>query len=145
MKYLYLLILVLSFQIPQAQIIENTTTKSQQESFDYHTLKQKRNKTAAWIMVGSGLVMTVVGLTLNSADESAELLLLDLVDVPNSHEGDWLIVLGSTTTVASIPFFISAGKNKRKAALSFKREQNLIGNITFRKSNNLSVALTIDF
>ncbi|WNH13897.1 hypothetical protein [Thalassobellus suaedae] len=145
MKFLYLIILVCSFHISEAQAIDSTITKTPQELYDFHTLKQKRNKTAAWILVGSGLIMTMSGLVINSTDEAAEALTLGLVDIEEVHKGDWLIYTGGATSLASIPFFISGSKHKRKATLSLKGEQNLVGNITFRKFNNLSVELKIDF
>ena len=55
------LVFIFTFQHTQAQVIDNTTTKSQQELFDYHILKQKKNKTTAWILLGSGVVMTIGG------------------------------------------------------------------------------------
>ena len=145
MKFLYIIILVCSFQMSEAQVIDNTTTKSSQELYDFHTLKQKKNKTTAWILVGSGLLMTMSGLVINSADEVLTTITLDLVDVEKVHKGDWLIYAGGAATLASIPFFISAGKHKRKASISLKSEQNLAGNITSSKFNNLSFALKIDF
>lgn len=145
MKYIYIIILVCSFQISEAQVIDSTTTKPPQELYDFHTLKQKRNKTTAWVLVGSGLLMTMSGLVVNSADEAAEAAALGLVDVEEVHKGDWLIYAGGATTLASIPFFISAGKHKRKASISLKSEQNLAGNIASSKFNNLLFALTLDF
>lgn len=145
MKFLYIIILVCSFQISEAQVIDSTTTKPPQELYDFHTLKQKRNKITAWVLVGSGLLMTMSGLVVNSADEAVGAATLGLVDVEEVHKGDWLIYAGGATTLASIPFFISAGKHKKKASLSLKGEQNLVGNITSRKFNNLSIALTLDF
>lgn len=146
MKHLYLIILLLSFQIPQAQLIDNTTTKSQQELFDYHILKQKKNKTTAWILLGSGVAMGIVGIAI--LENNAEEIITDIYTGKGSSSGigsSFLIIAGGASTLASIPFFISAGKHKRKATLSLKGEQNLVGNITFRKYNNLSVSLTIGF
>lgn len=129
----------------EAQVIDNTTTKSSQELYDFHTLKQKNNKTTAWILFGSGLLITMSGLVVNSADEAVEAVTLGLADIEDVHKGDWLIYVGGTTTLASIPFFVSAGKHKRKASISLKSEQNLAGNITSSKFNNLSFALILDF
>jgi hypothetical protein len=145
MRLLYLIASVLFFQISEAQVIDNKIAKPPQELYDFHTLKQKRNKTTAWILVGSGLLMTMSGLVINSADEAVGAATLGLADIEEVHKGDWLIYAGGVTTLASIPFFISAGKHKRKASLSLKSEQNLVGNITSRKFNNLSIALTLDF
>ena len=123
--------------------MEPNNDKTSLDLYEVYTLKQKRNKTAAWIMLGGGVVMTLVGITLNSEDEVATMLSLGLVDVPKSHEGDWLIVLGSATTVGSIPLFTAAAKNKRKANMELKRMQGRITDLTFDKANYLCLSLTI--
>ena len=56
-----------------------------------------------------------------------------------------LFYVGAATTVGSIPLFIIAGSNKRKAALSLKGETVSFGNLTYKNSRHIAVALTIDF
>jgi hypothetical protein len=113
-----LFLMFFSFQIIQSQVIESTTDNSSQELFDYHTLKQKNNKTTAWIMLGGGVVITMAGLmvnsAVNSADKAVTALTLGLIDGEPEHRGDWMIYVGSAATIASVPFFISAGKNKKR-------------------------------
>lgn len=145
MKYIYIIILVCSFQISEAQVIDSTTTKPPQELYDFHTLKQKRNKTTAWILAGGGLLMTMSGLVINSADEAAEAATLGLADIDEVHKGDWLIYVGGATTLASIPFFISAGKHKSKATVTLKAQQNSVVPGTLYNSNSLAIGFTIDF
>ena len=140
--YLFLFFLI-AFQQTQSQVIEPTTNKSSQELYEFYTLKQKKNKTAAWIMLGGGLVITMAGLVVNSEDEVGEMLTLGFMEFEKVHKGDWMIYLGSATTLASVPFFIAAGKNKRKAWLSLKKVQNSVGNINFDNLNYLSVSITI--
>jgi len=129
--YLFLFFLIAIQQI-QSQVIEPTTNKSSQELYDFYTLKQKKNKTAAWIFLGSGLAVTAVGFEIGNKG--------DLDDIGTTG---LLVVLGGATTLASVPFFIAAGKNKRKAWLSLKKVQNSVGNINFDNSNYLSVSITI--
>ena len=142
--YFILFFLIALLQI-QSQVIEPTTNKSSQELYDFYFLKQKKNKTAAWIMLGGGLVITMAGLVVNSEDEVGEIITLGFIEFEKEHKGDWMIYLGSATTLASVPFFIAAGKNKRKAWLSLKKVQNSVGNINFDNSNYLSVSITIPF
>jgi hypothetical protein len=76
--------------------------------------KSKHQKTAAWIMLGSGICMVGGGLAINLSGG-----LLN----GNGSKGLWLSYLGGATTIASIPLFIAASKNKNKAtSLSFKNE-----------------------
>jgi len=147
MKFLlsFFLVFILTFQHTQSQVIDTTTDKSPQESYDYFSLKQKRQKTAAWVCLGSGIIMTIVGVSINTTDELLTTLTLNLAEVEDVHKGDWLIYVGSATTIASIPLFVYAGKNKRKAALSLKGETVSFGNLTYKNSRHIAVALTIDF
>jgi len=50
MKHLFLMlsIFVLSTQVAVGQVIELSQEKSPQELFNFHTLKQNKNKKAAW-------------------------------------------------------------------------------------------------
>jgi len=146
MKNLYLLFLLLSFQIPQAQVIDSEITKSQQELFDYYNIKQKNQKKTAWILLGSGVVMGIVGIAI--LENNSEEIITDIYSGKGSSSGNgstFLIITGGASTLASIPFFISAGNNKRKATISLKGEQNSVGIRTLYKSNYLGVALTLDF
>jgi Ca2+/Na+ antiporter len=145
MKNLFLLFLILSFQTPQAQELDSELPKTPQQLFDYHTLKQKRNKTTAWILAGGGLLMTMSGLVINSADEAAEVATLGLADIEEVHKGDWLIYVGGATTLASIPFFISSGKHKSKATVTLKAQQNTVVWRTLSNSNSLAIGFKIDF
>jgi len=145
MGKIFLLIVLLSFQIVQGQVIEQSNTKSSQELFDYHTLKQKNNKTTAWILLGSGVAMTVGGFATLKND--GEKLFRNLFTGKDASAGasPFLIIGGGATTLASIPFFISAGKHKRKVTLSLKKQQNIVRNIKVDNSNYLTLNMTIHF
>ena len=139
------LVFIFTFQHTQAQVMETSTDVSPQKNYNFYSLKQKRQKTVAWICFGSGLAMTITGLVINSADEVVTATTLGLMEVEKEHGGDWLIYLGGATTLTSIPFFISAGKNKRKAALSLKGEPLSFRNLSNKMSQHMSIALTIEF
>ncbi len=140
-----ILVLLFTFQTTNCQVIELVPNSSPQVSYDYYMLKQKQNKTAAWIFLGGGVAVTVVGAAIGSnAAEKNPLGTLSLRD-EGAKAGILLIVIGGASTLASIPFFISAGSNKRKAMLALKGVQNSAGNIKFDNSNYLSVSVTIPF
>ncbi|WP_223552314.1 hypothetical protein [Aestuariivivens sp. NBU2969] len=145
MKFLCLVILIISFQFSSAQLIDGTTTMTTEEQFNYHSFKQKRNKTVAWILFGSGILMTMSGIVINSADEYVEVFTLGLKEVEDVHKGDWLIYVGGAATLASIPFFISAGKHKSKATVTLKAQQNSVVQETLYNSNSLAIGFKIDF
>ena len=146
MGKIFLFFLLLFFQIAYGQVIEKTNNKTSQELFDYHSLKQKNNKTTAWILLSSGVAMTAGGFAImkNNGKE----IITDIYTGKSSNDGTastLLIIGGGATTLASIPFFISAGKHKRKATLSLKGEQNIVRNIKIDNSNYLGVNITIHF
>ena len=99
----------------------------------------------AWIMLGGGVLITMAGLVVNSEDEVATMLTLGFIEFEKEHKGDWMIYLGSATTLASVPFFISAGKHKKKATLSLNKAVSYIKSLKFSNKNYTTVSLTIQF
>ncbi len=79
--------------------------------------KYKNQKTAAWISLGGGIGMAVGGFVINLSGDWVG---------PNQNKGSWLIYLGGAATLASIPLFISAHKNKRRAASIAINNQNFL-------------------
>ncbi|NNL15077.1 MAG: hypothetical protein HKO81_00365 [Flavobacteriaceae bacterium] len=149
------LIFILTFQYTYGPVIENSTDDPPQEKnkyftqtqYDFYSLKHKRQKTTAWILLGAGAALTVKGLV--TVDNSNKKLSKStgwegLGYVFEGGGGGMIAILGGATAVASIPFFISAGKNKRKASLSIKRESLSFGNLNTKKSQVLSAVVTID-
>ena len=79
--------------------------------------KSKNQKTAAWVLLGGGLGMAIGGFVIN--------LNGDWVG-PNQNKGSWLIYTGGAATLASIPLFISAKKNKKRAASVTINNQHIL-------------------
>jgi hypothetical protein len=73
--------------------------------------KAKTQKTVAWTMLGGGIIMTTVGILIAQKKEEDFLNSLG-----NKGLGIVLEVAGIGASLGSIPFFISAAKNKRLAA-----------------------------
>lgn len=87
---------------PQKKMLTNT---------DY-LKKSKRQKTGAWILLGSGAALTTTGILVGSDNAAEEIL------TGNSKGFDAAVIIwvsGMVCMVSSIPLFIAAGKNKRKA------------------------------
>lgn len=77
-------------------------------SKDYFLQKSKKQKTAAWILLGGGTAMAVGGFaTFDSSWDSGSDSTTDIAGVIGT--------VGFLTSLASIPYFISAGKNKKTA------------------------------
>ena len=64
-------------------------------------------------------------------------------DSTNNDKGIWLSYLGGATTIASIPFFISAGKNKRKAKLFLKNSISSLKSPDIKNINYTGISLEI--
>ena len=77
-------------------------------SKDYFLQKSKKQKTAAWILLGGGTAIAVGGFaTFDSSWDSGSASTTDIAGVIGT--------VGFLTSLASIPYFISAGKNKKTA------------------------------
>ena len=88
------------------------TTFSKQD----YLKKSKRQKTAAWILLGGGAVVGFVGLTqLNFAgSDNGEV---------NNTPGAVLFFTGVASVITSIPIFSAAKRNRNKAmSMSFKNQ-----------------------
>ena len=59
--------------------------------------------------------------------------------------GVGMFLLGSAATIASIPLFIAAGSNKRKAMLSLKAKPLTFGIKSISNSNYTALTLSIPF
>ena len=77
-------------------------------SKDYFLQKSKKQKTAAWILLGGGTAIAVGGFaTFDSSWDSGSASTTDIAGIIGT--------VGFLTGLASIPYFISAGKNKKTA------------------------------
>lgn len=85
--------------------------------------KSKKQKKTAWLILGGGLACSLVGSILSTeleVDGDTEPLLGDFA----STTGTILNVTGVCAMAGSIPLFIAAHRNKKKAmSLSFKNEK----------------------
>lgn len=114
-------------------VSELTTEKSPQEKYDYYMLKSKRLGITGGIFLGVGLV-AIVALVVGATSESD--LTYDAAGV--------LFLVGSISTIISIPILITSGSNKRKAKAFVGIENlGLIGN-PYSNTKFISVGLSIN-
>ena len=114
-----IILLIAFFALAFAAFSQQTTPSPTLTKQDY-LKKSKRQKAAAWILVSSGAFFTLLGsIELNFAGSDS----IDGTDPTKKSAKTIFKVIGLTAVGVSIPFFISAAKNKKKAmALSFKNE-----------------------
>jgi hypothetical protein len=99
--------------------------------------KSKNQKTTGIIMAAGGTTLLLIGLAVASNSR-------DLDDLDQVVEGAGLMVLGSAGMLGSIPFFISSGKNKRKAmemSAGIKFERNSVKGMSINSPNSYPVAM----
>jgi hypothetical protein len=115
-----------------SQQINPTPTFTKQE----YLLKSKHQKTAAWILLGGGFTLSMIGVisaTPKVAEDvgSAIVIIPGIivgVPPPETPQNDYtaetiLLISGTAAMITSISLFIASGKNKRKAmSLSFINE-----------------------
>ena len=94
--------------------------------------KSKKQKTAAWLLLGGGASVSIVGFSILSNDASKDLS-NDLTTIfsfgyvtPAEHKhsaaGPILTIAGIGAILGSVPLFIASGNNKKKANLTLKNE-----------------------
>jgi hypothetical protein len=76
--------------------------------------KSKNQKTIAWVMLGGGAALILLGDLIGNSNESS---------FNDAGTGVVIAGVGALSMLGSIPLFIASGKNKRKAmSMSFKNE-----------------------
>ena len=131
-----IIMILFAFSSVQSQLIEPAPDSTPQEFYDYYMIKNQRNKTTAWVCLGGGVGLFIAGTAVGTAG------LLDW-DSSEMGTGTGMMLAGVVGAAASIPFFIMAGSNKRKARLHFSSTQNTVANIKFDNSRNLGISLII--
>lgn len=82
-------------------------SKSNEFNKDYYLQKSKTQKTVGWILLGAGTTAIVAGIISGNKKND------DLADV---GVGVVAVVSGIVVDLVSIPFFVSAAKNNKRAA-----------------------------
>jgi hypothetical protein len=145
MKKITLLLLMLPFAI---QSFSQSSTKPTFSKEDYMT-KSRINKTAAWVLLGSGAGLIIAGVIVQVND------IANYVDVNTNGEttddvsvtGFIMLGAGIGTACSSIPFFIGGAKNKRRAAkVAFINQKILMpqkNSFAFKSQPALSIKISL--
>jgi hypothetical protein len=112
------------------------------QTADYFLQKSKNQKTAAWILLGSGTALSIVGIV-GLASNTVEML----YESTPADTYAFLTVAGAGIALGSIPLFIASGRNYHKAAtISFKGQRLYIpqqNNVSFRSQPSVSLAIPL--
>jgi hypothetical protein len=130
----------------QAQQFENSTTKPGNKNFQYYSKKHKNQKTTAWILVTGGSVLTIGGMVGQAATATKDFVTMILVQEPPEKinlTGTYIAYAGLATMATSIPFFITSGKNKKRANIALSQEKITMGHKINQQTNYNSISLRI--
>ena len=113
MKYLILLILVFVFSNAHAQYHQHhvTATANKDSSLEikdqaYYLAKSKKQTTAWLVLLGGGVALVGTGLLIGAGDNAS---------FNDAETGVILGVIGLSSMIASIPFFVTSRVNKAKS------------------------------
>jgi HD-like signal output (HDOD) protein len=107
-----------SFLLLSSILICNLIFAQQPGTKEYLLEKSKKQKTAAWVLLGIGTAAVVTGLLIESPHRGT--------DDAQSYTGGALEAGGIICCLTSIPFFISSSKKKRRAATLTISNQKLL-------------------
>ena len=79
----------------------------QPEPREYFLERSKKQKTTAWILLGTGATAIITGAIIDNSHKDEE----------QSFTGGFVEVGGIICSLASIPFFISSSGNKKRAVI----------------------------
>lgn len=119
MKYYILIATIIIFgSVSQgwSQEIAIDSVKVEQTTYDYHIEKRNKNRTGAWIALGGGAGLVVLGVA-NNFDQT---FCFGDCEGVNPNDGLWPAYIGAASMVASIPLFIAARKHNKAAQIELK-------------------------
>ena len=89
-------------------------------------LKKSRDlKTAGWCFVGAGAVGLAIGLA--SFPKNADIIFTSEEDQAKADRATTITIIGSALMIGSLPFFIIANANKKKAKLAVGSQRTGFG------------------
>lgn len=106
------IVFILFLSLFTVKMLGQTTTETPY-SKEHYLQKAKNKNTKAWLLVSGGLLITAIGLvgfSNNPIDISSE------TKESKTNTYGYMIIGGVATTLISIPFFISSGRNHKKTA-----------------------------
>ena len=151
MKKIILYTLLLLFSV--AAFCQSTPNDIPTVKTDY-LKKSKNQKTTAWVLLGGGFALTMTSALMAAPKVSEDVgnAFVGIFSAEPAPENNYtaeniLLITGTASMLASIPFFIASKKNKRKAidmSANIKMENaRMIQNQSFVQTSYPSIALKI--
>jgi len=146
MRKIFALLLLLTSASCFSQQI---TAPAPMTSSDYLAKAKKQNITA-WILLGGGFGLSTAGIIAGTQEANNTINeLFNTGETKKSSTGAILLIAGGATMLSSIPFFVAATENKKKAAktpvpFKFKMEtEHFIRQGSIVKTSYPAIALRI--
>lgn len=140
------MIIVLAILVTKASFGQQTTPSPSFTQEDYLKKSKKQKKTATILLI-SGAAVTLAGTAMWVGEFHDLLTDLDRVEKNKLDAAAGFVIVGGTMILASIPFYISAGKNKKMAlSLALKNEpvqQIQQGTLVLKNTPSLTLKLSL--
>jgi hypothetical protein len=138
MKKIIFIITLISFTgIVNAQMTDTTFPKQQPSNHDLgmrYLQKSKNQRTAGWIMLSTGVVITSIAfISLNNNDATLD----------NAITGIGFTIIGIGVACGSIPFFIVSKHSRRKANIYLQNDKMPGAMNNFHLKNIPSIGISI--
>jgi hypothetical protein len=130
-KFIFLIFIAFVYSFStNAQTDTSTQAKHKPITFKDYTVKSKHQRTAARILLfgGAGVTLTAFVVAMSNANKTWWGILDEDV---NTTTEDVLLVVGNASMLGSIPLFIAASKNRRKAqklqvSIDIQKDQRIV-------------------
>lgn len=123
----------LFFQYSGAQKPKDSLRKLTDYDLGTYYLKQsKQHKTIGWVLIGAGVTLAIIG---------SQQIVNDLFT--ESGEGVTLLILGNLSTIASVPLFLSAAKNRGRAEILLRNQNIPLTNVSGTRLISVGVAVPL--
>ncbi len=143
---LIVILVILSLQKVSAQQMTRPAPDSIKNDYHYYMKKRNTYNTVGWVCLGAGVGLGIIGL-----GETVGGAIGDGLGPAGSEgggsnnsntvgKGAVLFTIGDVVALASIPFFIAAHHNKKKASLSLKNAGITINNHALYKPGYMPCA-----
>ena len=135
MKHISFIILTscLFFQYGYAQKLKDSLRNLNDYDLGNYYLKQsKQQKTFGFVLLGGGITLTIIGGNKIANDIFSK-----------STGGEALMLIGTLASVASIPVFLSASKNKGKAKILLRNQNIPLTNISGTRLLSVGLAIPV--
>ena len=122
--------IILQISFAYCQFDSSVTKTNKQVESNSYQLKAKKQKKAARICLGGGMLLATTGLIVGTAKAMEEFVYGFGVEdyKEKNYTGESILIIAGVATMAvSVPLFISSGKNKQKAKLKIAFQKGADG------------------